>query len=64
MNKLTKLLVLSSIASATLFANDNLVSDFDVVMSNKSVATTFPSLNKVSFTFIFLSWITASKSKI
>ena len=29
MNKLTKLLVLSSIASATLFANDNLVIDFD-----------------------------------
>lgn len=29
MNKLTKLLVLSSIASATLFANDNLVIDFE-----------------------------------
>ena len=28
MNKLTKLLILSSIASATLFANDNLVIDF------------------------------------
>lgn len=29
MNKITKLLVLSSIASATLFANDNLVVDFE-----------------------------------